>query len=101
MINNILKTTKGSNYFLFLIILQVLSHNFIFFNLIVKNVYYSAAIIIFLLFSIFYKDFYFEEIKINFNKIEIKNFLYLRNIFPLILFYKIYNADFNWRRSSR
>ena len=98
MINNILKTTNGSKYFLLLIALQILSHNFIFFNLIVKNTYYLAIIIIIFLFSIFYKEFYFEAIKINYQKIEIKNFFISLLIFsPLILFYiKIYNADFNW-----
>ena len=103
MINNILKTTKGSKYFLLLIALQILSHNFIFFNLIVKNTYYLAIIIIVFLFSIFYKDFYFEAIKINFKEIKIKNFLISLLVFsPLILFYiKIYNADFNWGGDHR
>lgn len=98
MINNILKTTKGSNYFLFLIILQVLSHNFIFFNLIVKNVYYFVPIIILFLFSIFYKDFYYEEVQISYKKIKFKDLVIsLFIFFPLILFIvKIYNSDFNW-----
>ena len=98
MINNIYRTTKGSKYFLFLIVLQVLSHNFIFLNLILRNTYYLSALIVIFLFSIFYKDFYFEKIEMNTKKIRIKDFsISILVFFPLILFFiKIYNADFNW-----
>ena len=98
MINNILRTSKGSIYFLLFAILLVFSHNFIFFSLIVKNIYYLISFIIIFLFSIFYKNFHFEEIKFNSKKIRIKNFFISILVFiPLILFYiKIYNADFNW-----
>ena len=98
MINNIYRTTKGSKYFLFLIVLQVLSHNFIFLNLILRNTYYLSALIVIFLFSIFYKYFYFEKIEMNTKKIRIKDFsISILVFFPLILFFiKIYNADFNW-----
>jgi len=98
MIKNFLKTTNGSKYFLFLIILQILSHNFIFINLITKNIYFLFGLISIFLFSIFFENLYSEELKIDYKNIKIRDFIISTLIFlPLILFYiKIYNSDFNW-----
>ena len=98
MIKNFLKTTNGSKYFLFLIILQILSHNFIFINLITKNIYFLFGLISIFLFSIFFENLYSEELKINYKNVKIRDFIISTLIFlPLIFFYiKIYNSDFNW-----
>ncbi len=68
MIKNFLKTSIGSKYFVFLIILQIISHNFIFLNFITKNTIYLLGLIFIFLFSIFYKDFHYEEVKISYKK---------------------------------
>ena len=95
---NIFRTTNGSKYVLFFIFIQLFSHNFLYFNLILKNVLYLASFVIIFLFSIFYDNFYYETHKINFKKKKIKNlFLSLIFFFSLLLFFvKIYDADFNW-----
>ena len=100
---HIFKTTQGSKYFLFFLILQILSHNFLFFNHIIENTHYLIIFIILFLFSIFYKDFHSETIHINFRKIELKN-IYISIIifFPIILYFiKTYDADFNWGGDHR
>ncbi len=95
---NFIRTTNGSKYVLFFIFIQLFSHNFLYFNLILENIFYLVGFVILFLFSIFYNNFHYESLQIDFKKIKIKNlFLSLIFFFPLLLFFvKIYDADFNW-----
>ena len=75
MIKNFFKTSNGSKYFLFLFILQLLSHNFIFFNQISKNSVFLLGFLSIFLFSFFYKNFYFENFDLNYEKVKFKELL--------------------------